>query len=616
MLLSAQTDLLDWIHDDERTVLFRIDPEEIPSLLYNRETSTHRGMRKYLHTPIGVYKKNEPWSLPGTGHYLVAMVKPSGQFIHHQQSVPFRVTHFSEYGFLTLQVMDAEGNVCSQARVRIQSPTHQEQQKPFTYDPETATYRLPEKDIPEKSLLVIENEGFTAWYNTQKHMPYLRGGRRYHNKTDLSTFFSYMVTDKNQYRPDETVRFKTYALGPDKKQLTDSLELWISIDYQKEQKIATLTPYHPGGYQGEFELNGIDGLTLDRQYTIYLKNNQAERIATTSFNYKDYELRQASSKAFLELHTQFPHETNRVLLEAIDPNGLPLQGATATVTLLPVELKQTFAPTYLLPDTFMQKKVTLSGPTAIEIPGEIFGKANLSYQVQVEITTPDHYSRSYTLSADYFYRHRHITLNTLNEEHHFEYWEEGRATPAKATLYINDEEKGTEINLPYHIPVNQQVNNYRVAIPSSRIVQTFDLYEHYPFPRIQGHISSNVLYIKTSNPAGLDMTWFIYCGETLLYKGTAREINDCFSLPETNTICYVEAFCHVGEKEKKIQQSIIPQTRYLHITNDLPERIYPGQEIDATLTIQDETGQPAAGVDLTAFAINATLNYKPQQLPS
>ena len=47
---------------------------------------------------------------------------------------------------------------------------------------------------------------------------------------------------------------------------------------------------------------------------------------------------------------------------------------------------------------------------------------------------------------------------------------------------------------------------------------------------------------------------------------------------------------------------------------DIPARVYPGQEVDATITVRDNWDSPVSKVDLTAFATTSLLEYHPDDL--
>jgi hypothetical protein len=126
---------------------------------------------------------------------------------------------------------------------------------------------------------------------------------------------------------------------------------------------------------------------------------------------------------------------------------------------------------------------------------------------------------------------------------------------------------------------------------------------------IEGGIAADSFNVKLVNPLKLELSWYIYQGNRLLEKGSGTAFDFQYPNTDLNLTHYVEIFYSIGETEQSYRRTFVPKTDFLDVAIDLPNRIYPGQKLDATISVKDNWGKPVKDVDLTAFACNSQLNY-------
>ena len=167
---------------------------------------------------------------------------------------------------------------------------------------------------------------FRAVFDLRKHLvpPWYKND---YGRQDAPEFYSYLITDKNKYRPGETVRFKSYALSEHKRPLKQELSLWMRVgsSWRDYKKIMSVVPYHPGGFAGEFLLADSLNLKLDQRYTVQLRDKRGRIVASTNFKYEDYELNGNKLLVKLASNVQYAPQSNRMDISATDANGLPLR---------------------------------------------------------------------------------------------------------------------------------------------------------------------------------------------------------------------------------------------------------------------------------------------------
>jgi hypothetical protein len=182
-------------------------------------------------------------------------------------------------------------------------------------------------------MVTVELEGFRSFFDITKHEVPSWYNNDY-NDDEGPTFYSYMITDKNKYKPNEKVRFKSYALSHTKTPLRKELEIWLS-GFQKNIKLGYIEPHRPGSFAGEFQLHDSLKLVLDKAYSLYLREKSGRTVASCMFKYEDYELFGNKLEIQLDTNKHYFPEKNDLTITATDVNGLLLKDAKATIVVKP-----------------------------------------------------------------------------------------------------------------------------------------------------------------------------------------------------------------------------------------------------------------------------------------
>ena len=592
-----------------------------------------------LGKPVAVY--SEKWeNKPSQGHFLHANIIKNRVFYHYEPIIPFQVFLFKEYGVLTLQVVDNQGNLRKDAKIYIRNDNS------IKFDEESQTYSIKENSRNSNRLLSVELDGFAAFFELHKMFAptyYDWGGGG-----SSPDFYAYMITDKNRYKPNEKVRFKSYALDNARFPMRSELEVWVSEYYWRNgKKIKTISPYNAGGYADEFVLNDSLKLTLDKNYKIFLVKENGQIVAQTSFKYEDYELRGASLETKILHSEQYFPEKNILEITAFDANGLYLLNGKIDVFVLRGDVSSSFVDVLSLPDTLMKKSVALnpSGKILVEIPAEIFDEANVAYRVETNLLTADNQLYTQTNNANFYRKNERIDFYTKNDTIFFEYKNLGISDTIDAILSY-DGKNERKISLPYKEKFVQTIKSYDFVVgntlsfqptrylsevegkPSKQTeispvgrndgagwTQTINIQQINPQIWLDGGFVKDSFNFVMQNPLALDVSWYVYSGNTLLQKGAGKEIDFKSKGALENTKYFVEIFYNYGGKERVFKKEFTPKPKSLEIEADLPDRIYPSQTIDTKIKVTDHKGKPVSKVDLTAFAVNSQLNYDVPDLP-
>jgi hypothetical protein len=598
---------INWNDTPGETFVYEISNKEAEKLL--RSDPQDSLMLKMLHTPVtsfrGVWEHE-----PEKGHFIFARIHKNKVYYRYAPVIPFQVFLFREYGILTLQVVDSDGEIRSDAKVRIKG-LWRIFDTGIYFDKVSKTYTIDDQSEKEDRLLTVELEGFTVMFNLSKHFvnPWY-GGDDY--RREGPRFYSYMITDKNKYKPGETVRFKSYALSGRRRPLKEEVDIVVN-----GKKIKQVLPYNPGGYAGEVFLHDSLKLQLDRRYNIQISDRKGRVVANANFEYEDYELYDSRIETKLTSFNHYDPDTNRLEIKTLDANGLFLQDMKAEISIRRNAVSASFTDLLVLPDILMYKTIDLdnSGPTTVDIPSSLFGESNCSYTVYVKAYTYDNQVLMSSNSATFYKSRYNILYFTRNDTICFDFEELGRKKPVQAKIWYDNKREYKEVKLPYEEPFRQSVDSYHIQIEKpaySSSVRTSQIGSKLD---IEGGIQTDSFNVRLVNPLNLDVSWYIYQGNILIDKGSGKEFD--FKYPNTNldVTHYVELFYFLGSNEEVYRRTFIPKTEFLDVDIDLPERVYPGQKLEATVSVKDNLGKPVKGVDLTAFAYNSQLGYNVPDLP-
>jgi len=230
------------------------------------------------------------------GHFILASIVENKLHCEYTSVFPYQVFLLKEYDALTLQVLDLDGNVREDAIVKFKL-------KRLRIDPESKTYRIENAWFNEDGRIVtVELDGFRSVFNVEKHE--VPSWYNDYSNEEGPSFYSYMITDKNKYRPNEKVRFKSFALSQSKSPLHKELEVWLS-NGGNSKKVGKVEPHRPGSYASEFVLHDSLKLTLDKNYNLQLRERNGRIVSSCNFNFEDYELNGNKLEIHLATDKQF-----------------------------------------------------------------------------------------------------------------------------------------------------------------------------------------------------------------------------------------------------------------------------------------------------------------------
>lgn len=613
--LNAQAkEQIIWKDFCDSTFVFEISNKEAEKFI--KQWKDEKLMKELLHSHVATFK--HVWTnSPKQGHFIYANIHKNKIDYSYAPIMPFQVFLFKEYGLLTLQVIDASGEIRDDAKIKIQGGKWRLFDDGVNYDAESKTYTLNDSwsDNPRR-ILTVELDKFKAVFDLNKHIVQPWHGRNYYNSSNAPSVYSYMLTDKNKYKPHEKIRFKTYALKGNRKPIKEDLEVWIQTPSYSYKKIGTVAPYNPGGFAGEIQLHDSLQLKLDQYYNIRLIDKNKQVIANTSIKYEDYELHDAKIETKLKNWIHYYPTVNEVEIKVMDSNNMPLLDQKAVITIKKGTINKSYVELLVSYSDVLTETISLNneGITTYNIPPQLFKDVDCNYNISIECLTPDGQKLKSEHNAFFYTSNYSIKETMKGSTMQFAFYVLGKEENTDAKLYIDNDEP-IDIQLPYVQEFNQSVKTYRVLDPKSMAERTVYTADIDPNLKIEGGIIKDSLILNLENPLELDLSWYIYEGNQLLEKGAGKELSFEKAYIDLDLTYYLEIFYSMGGEEHIFRKQYIPKKEYLSIDLDMPNRIYPGQTLESKIKVTDSRGKGLKDVDLTAFAYNSQLNYQVPDLP-
>jgi hypothetical protein len=605
--VSIRSQDLQWNSAPKKGFVFQISNKEAQRLLTTSRPDTT--FKRMLHTVIDTFDIETGWNdRPSKGHFILARIHKNKIYCEYTSVFPYQVFLLKEFNALALQVLDLEGNIRQDAKVKLGVSR-------IRIDTAANTYRMENGAFTGNNRYVtVELDGFRSVFNIEKHEAPSWDNGYYYDSDEGPDFYSYMITDKNRYKPHEKVRFKSYALSGGKTPLRKELEIWL-LDNGKQRKIGFIKPQRPGSYAGEVHLHDSLKLQLDKFYVLQLREKNKRVVATCDFKYEDYEL--FGNKLEVELKTakQFHPGDNEITIKATDVNGLILKDAAASIIVTTNTIRETFDQVVTLPDTVLHNKIMLNpgSPTVVTIPSALFGKSNTAYDIDVVVTNSENQRIVQSLGAVHYFSEFEIVSHFSNDSIIYDLQSSGVSLKKIPARIIHSGIDSMLVTLPFKEKINPAITDVKVESKiASRIIS---LSHMIPTLEINGGILKDSFNVSLNNPQRIEVSWFIYRGNELLHKGSGTVMEYKSLITDRSMTYYIELLYSFGGQEN-IQTEEYPfNDDVLSVSLDVPDRLYPSQSIEALIKVEDQEGRPVSNVDLTAFAVNAKLGYYTFALP-
>lgn len=583
------------------------------------------------------------------GHYLI--VKPQGEwlswniFSHHQHRLHLHEDHKQ----LNIAVVDEYGKAVKNADLRFEKRIMRFQKTTNSYSSkhikdglliaylptDTLFYKV--KELEEKSIIRRRLGYFshsktgrvitTPFRWTRNGLRYVSRGikrgnwriykrpfKRLRSRFAQQEIKGYIASNQPVYRIGDTLKLAAYVATKKGRPVTDPLRL--TIKQQKNYIDTMLTPQADGHYVFDWPLG--DSLKLDVQYAVQLKHSGKRHHQSSlyyQFKMEDYQLDEYSFELLTKDATFKTHEPVEIEVKVEDTNGLSVAATTIDGYLLSNSFIQLFADSASIPDTLWHFKQEMGNRTTLSLlpPDSIWPAAITKADLHLRFQGPsgevsDHQT---TLTVE---RPAWEPLLRLQGDSIFAFISSNndyKIQSGKLTSYAgNVILESQEIAPNTSVKLNPYATIYKWSVDEKYTI----LRLHKEEDQLQFNYSwsNDSLQIHWLNPRKLLLHWSIKTSNGLLKTGESDEGIISLNLAKSQQkkqlwLYFSYPWAGVNKQYKKDLQALNEQ---LTVHLETPEKIYPGQTENISISVYDTKGKPVKGTAIAAAAYNAQFTQK------
>lgn len=663
-------------------------------LLESRQTSFYTYIYKISDKEARKIYRNDIWKVDSTffhtvvdsfptdslftgkllsGHYLKRYSEGNLQKVSITTIQNFDVFILNNNTDLCVQVYDLQGNIISDAEVRVGL-------KKLHFNSKSQSYL--DKKSNRKGLLEVTYKGFTTYYNLdrQYNNSFIKRGYRktvygtpiryiwvpvnfaihlpvdavktavsgwpqgtisrtmrffensfygvlaifddYYDDWDGDNKFEqkykgYLVFNKPKYQPGDTVKFKAFIVTKKGKPLNEKVNVVLD-NYGKKVTLAKLDPYSKGGYEYQFFLHDSLQLQLDRRYTISLRKSDSKGYISEPFEYEDYELTKTRLSIRTDLTEQYRNQALSLFIKGTDENDLNLLDARIEVLATSKSVYKYFKKKVFIPDTllFIKKKLEPAGETEIIIPDSVLPPVNFDYEILVRLLLSDNESLIEKKQIHYEYSSKKFDIEYLNDSIKLEYEKNGITLQKKVVISAGDNFGNSSVVFegftPCSIDINPFFSNY--TIESDSLTEVIDMSSEESLIKCFSERTSDSVFIEVDNPRKIPFSYSIYRKNARKDYGYTDSL-DLKRIALSKQNWFISLRYLWGGKIREENYSIPLSEKKLNVKVTQPFLVYPGQNTDIEVLVTDINGKPVEGVDLTAYSVTKKFNETAPELP-
>lgn len=622
------------------TFVYQITNEEARPLYRHDNSSVGPG---YFHTLIDTYPTDSVYrkKLPN-GHYLFvkSIANQVETILESVNNLDMKILNNSHDMLLVFH---------DQAGMEIQNLKPEIKNRNIPYFKKLNAYRLSKTN--KQGHVVVEHEGHHNFFNikrqynntlaarTKRRALYtfpinhiispltytyrsVRGLIKYRSLSPPGIYYrarklfeaksreGYIVLNKPKFKPGDTVKLKAFVTTPKGRPVNKTLEIFVS-GYSPfvNKKIGVVSPYRDGAYVFEFILNDSLKLSLDKNYTVQLKDKRNNRYPNQTFALEYYELNQNffSLKPSPENKLSGPAS---VLLKGTDSNDMPLYDIHAEVLVKPKKIIDFFEKKVFVPDTLWIHSVKLEslGDTRVPLPATIFPNVSLEYDVSTTFVNAENERQVQSISLS----HNAVKQPSIEVEHDsvvFSFSDQGHYQVA-ARNTTGEIIHMKNVTLPYTEKIQSLVSVYELRREGKPI-------KHLAMGNISDQVevvaarTKDSLTLALQNPRKLPIRFQLFKNNVIIEQGYSHTYSHRQKSHATDRYYFSLQYIWAGTAQE--QNYDLPFAKKpLSISIDHPITVFPGQSTDIAVTVKDAFGKAVNDVDLTAYAITKKFAHSQQ----
>lgn len=424
------------------------------------------------------------------------------------------------------------------------------------------------------------------------------------------------LTNKPVYRPLDTVKFKVFLLTKTGKAIKSKmLQVYVGNPITREILVASLVPYHDGGYEGSFVLNDSLKLNLDRTQKLTFKeqqNGQWKNVFSGFFRFEDYELKATQLALRMERQTYYPGMPVSLFVKATDQNGLSVPDGRIEVTVKSSATSHYAADHVFIKDTLYVTQTTLDplGETKVVLPDDIFPGADVQAQVNVVFFNSNYERVAANNNFSYKILEEQLVASLDGDSVLLDFQVNGKSKSQHAklsTLYERSKlMDSNDVILPVKVPIDGNVSRYSIQLAEGKVLES-RLWDLDAAPKPTATATKDSLKIKVYNAVKLPFWYTVFADNKVIVQGYTNHLDTGFRFNSSKTADVVLNYNWAGSIGRRSYTANY-DPYLLNVSLMAPSIVYPGETVDMEVNVADVNGKPVPQTDLTAYAHTSKFN--------
>ena len=581
------------------TYIYRIPDQELLDVYKSKK---HRIFSaNFMTQPVDSFKTAdyEDFPLP-PGNYL--LVTANHQTLQRDlrivHNIYINVLNNNKDFMLTLHTPD--GKQVNEAAVRMGKRT-------IPYNKDLHAFYL-KKYNGNGGLVQVKYQNMTNFFRVypDKRAPDYKNSQTYNER-------GYLSFNKPTYKPNDTVKLKSFLLDKKQQPLTEDLQVRLSTwNGATDTILTTLHPYRPGGYEYQFVMK--DSMILDQTYSITLEpiNNKPRYkrpiYISKGFYFEEYELQKIRLNASVNKTNTQRNEPVILTVSATDENGLPILDGRLKIIITPVSTPEKYNTGHaFLPDTMYNQTIPVEavGKTIVQLPDSIFPAAHFDYIIDCQLLNAENETLRSSFHQVYSDDIKKLEVLQDDDSLRINMMVAGKPIPDTATIYEYDENNtllgSSHIQLPASLKIQSHIVSYIITSDSLQQTQKVTLTQGI---QCESKRSPDSVYFNVKNPYNFPFWYTIYENKKIKERGYGQSLDwQQRSSPKTDYYLQVQYINgnHIitDQFEEKYQE------KKLNVEINAPATITPGQQSNIEIAVSDQQGKPVADADVTAYSYTA-----------
>ena len=423
---------------------------------------------------------------------------------------------------------------------------------------------------------------------------------------------SFIVLDKAKYRKTDTLRIKTYLLNIKNKPINIPVDIYFD-DGKKEHRVATLLPLKPGVYHHEFVLPDHFNIKHDKQYRITIQSRNRKILSEKWISFEDYTFKKHKLELLYVPKEIYQSRNLEFQYQFKDANDFTAINSNVNLTLkwnktINYVGKSIFVPDYAFLDTSFIIKNPGIGFVNLELQN--MPAIDGIFSLNVRFTSPDNEVYEENFQINYYHSLNSIEIIDNTDSLKFQYLEKGIVTENTGRIFgIRGHSTSFllyEGKLPTSLPMHGIYTRYKLQC--SGLTKEFSLKDINSGVYIKSSRAKNKLLLELINPRNLTINYQIFEGDKLLKRGFSWRFTESINNSQNKDYSTSIQFPWEGYYTN-LNFRHLHQKDQLFIEVNEPQSVYPGQEVELTISVSDYRGKPISGADVTAYGMNSLFGH-------